>query len=59
MKFVKGANVGVFGRNLWLKTNYSGVDPETSLTGASDAQGIDYFNNPGTKTFGVNLRINF
>jgi len=59
MKFVKGANVGVFGRNLWLKTKYSGVDPETSLTGASDAQGIDYFNNPGTKTFGVNLRINF
>ncbi len=58
-KFVKGASVGVFGRNLWIKTKYNGVDPETSLTGATDAQGIDYFNNPGTKTFGINLRINF
>jgi TonB-linked SusC/RagA family outer membrane protein len=58
-KFIKGASVGLFGRNLYLNTKYSGVDPETSLTGASDAQGLDYFNNPSTRTFGFNLRINF
>ena len=34
-------------RNLWIDTNYSGVDPETSST--RNGQGFDYFNNPGTK----------
>ena len=58
-KYFKAITLGVFGRNLWLKTKYSGVDPETSLSGATDAQGMDYFNNPGTKTFGVNLKFNF
>jgi hypothetical protein len=58
-KYFKGITLGVFGRNLWLKTKYSGVDPETSLSGATDAQGMDYFNNPSTKTFGVNLKFNF
>jgi TonB-linked SusC/RagA family outer membrane protein len=45
------------GRNLWLSTPYTGIDPETSLYGAANAQGIDYFNMPGTKayTFGVKL----
>lgn len=46
------------GRNLWLSTNYNGVDPETSLTGAgSNVGGFDYFNMPGTKSylFGVSF----
>jgi hypothetical protein len=58
-KYFKGITASVFGRNLWLITKYTGVDPETSLSGATDAQGLDYFNNPGTKTFGVNLKFNF
>jgi len=55
-------NVGVFftGRNLWLKTDYKGVDPETSLTGAgSNAGGFDYFNMPGTRSYILGLRANF
>ncbi|HMN33575.1 MAG TPA: SusC/RagA family TonB-linked outer membrane protein [Chitinophagaceae bacterium] len=45
-------------RNLWLRTKYKGVDPETSLTGAgSNINGYDYFNNPGTKSFLLGLRI--
>jgi len=48
------------GRNLWLSTNYRGVDPETSLTGAgSNVGGFDYFNNPGTRSymFGVSFGL--
>lgn len=48
------------GNNLWLDTPYTGVDPETSLTGAgSNAQGVDYFNNPGTKSYGFGINLTF
>ncbi|OWY19375.1 SusC/RagA family TonB-linked outer membrane protein [Sphingobacteriales bacterium UPWRP_1] len=50
-------DVTLTGRNLWLTTPYTGVDPETSLTGATNAQGLDYFNMPNTKSIGVGLRI--
>jgi len=48
------------GNNLWFSTPYRGVDPETSLTGSgSNAQGVDYFNNPGTKSFGFGISLTF
>lgn len=58
-RFIKGASLGVFLRNVIIWTPYKGIDPETSLTGATSAQGIDYFNMPGTASFGVNLRVKF
>jgi hypothetical protein len=51
--------ISMYGRNLWLSTKYTGIDPETSLTGATNAQGIDYFNMPNTKSFGLGLRLSF
>ena len=57
-KYLNYIDLSFTGRNLFLDTNYKGVDPETSLTGAgSNLQGFDYFNNPGTKSyiFGVNI----
>ena len=56
--FIKGLNIGVYGRNLWLDTPYDGVDPETSLTGTGNSQGLDYFNMPGTKSYGFYLNAN-
>jgi TonB-linked SusC/RagA family outer membrane protein len=54
----KYAEIGFTGRNLFLHTKYTGVDPETSLTGASsNIGGFDYFNNPGTKSYIINLRF--
>lgn len=55
---VQYLNLTFTARNLWLSTNYNGVDPETSLTGAgSNINGFDYFNNPGSKSylFGVSF----
>jgi TonB-linked SusC/RagA family outer membrane protein len=46
-------------RNLWLSTDYKGVDPETSLTGATNAQGLDYFNFPNTKTYTLGIKVGF
>jgi TonB-linked SusC/RagA family outer membrane protein len=59
VKGIKGANIGFVGRNLWLKTPYTGIDPETNLTGNGNAQGIDYFNQPGTKSYAINLNLKF
>jgi TonB-linked SusC/RagA family outer membrane protein len=40
------------GRNLAVWTNYSGADPETNLGGAeTGARGIDFFNNPQSRSF--------
>jgi hypothetical protein len=47
------------GRNLFLSTPYKGVDPETNLYGASNAQGLDYFNMPGTKSYMVGVQVGF
>jgi TonB-linked SusC/RagA family outer membrane protein len=46
-------------RNLLLITGYNGIDPETNLTGASNGFGLDYFNNPNTKSYSVTLDLTF
>ena len=57
---INSAQISFTGRNLWLNTNYEGVDPETSLTGAgSRINGLDYFNNPGSKSFIMTLKVGF
>jgi TonB-linked SusC/RagA family outer membrane protein len=57
---VKYADFTLSGTNLWLSTDYPGVDPETSLTGAgSNIGGFDYFNNPGSKTFIFGIKLGF
>lgn len=53
---VKSVEIGAFGRNLFLHTRYHGIDPETSLQGAGNSQGLDYFQLPGTKTYGFSLK---
>ncbi|WP_433901666.1 SusC/RagA family TonB-linked outer membrane protein [Sphingobacterium puteale] len=62
-KYIRGASFTFTGNNLWLLTNYKGVDPETSAAGAgvtgSGSVGIDYAGVPSTAgfTFGVNLKF--
>ncbi|MBK9525324.1 MAG: SusC/RagA family TonB-linked outer membrane protein [Bacteroidetes bacterium] len=50
-------DISLIGRNLWLQTDYSGVDPETSLTGSGNSLGMDYFNMPNTRSYGVSVRV--
>ncbi len=58
--FINAANVFLSGQNLWLITNYSGVDPEVnaevSRTGIAPL-GIDYLGYPRARSvsFGVNV----
>ncbi len=57
--FIRSAEFSVSGRNLWISTDYTGVDPETNLTGTGSfrANGFEYFNMPGTKSYSFSLRV--
>jgi len=56
---IAGAQFSFTGRNLVLWTDFEGNDPDTNLTGVSVARGIDYFNNPSTKSFIFSLALTF
>jgi TonB-linked SusC/RagA family outer membrane protein len=52
-------DLSVTGRNLVLWTNYSGIDPETNLTGVSNGRGLDYFNNPSTRSIIFAIKLTY
>jgi len=54
---LKALSFTLFTNNPLLWTKYNGVDPETSLAGPANGQGLDYFNNPGTKSYGIRLNL--
>lgn len=67
-KWLRTASVTLAGRNLLTKTNYSGLDPESTNT--SDAQGnaapsigaingVDYFGVPNLKSYQFILSLGF
>jgi len=50
------------GRNLLIwgpDVRYIGTDPETNLTGSSNGRGLEYFNNPATRSYLFTIRINY
>lgn len=55
----QSVDISLSGRNLVLWTHYSGIDPETNLTGPSNGRGLDYFNNPSTRSYLMSVKINF
>ena len=52
-------DIRLSGRNLVTWTDYGGIDPETNISGNEDWRGIDYFNNPQTRSFVLTLRFNY
>jgi TonB-linked SusC/RagA family outer membrane protein len=51
--------ISVTGRDLILWTKLKGIDPETNNYGVSNASGMNYFNNPATRSVLFNLQVNF
>jgi Ca-activated chloride channel family protein len=50
-------SLSLFAKNVLLITKYSGIDPETNLTGNSNGRGLDYFNSPNIRSYGILLRL--
>lgn len=56
---LQSIDFSITGRNLGLWTKYTGIDPETNLTGPSNGRGLDYFNNPSTRSYLFTVRLNY
>ncbi|MBO5666914.1 MAG: hypothetical protein J6S45_05645, partial [Firmicutes bacterium] len=56
---VKNLIISVIGRNLFFLYKDAPVDPDVSVSTANGLGGIDMFNVPSTRSFGVNLKLNF
>ncbi len=54
---IKSFKFSLIGRNLFLVTPYSGVDPSGALFGYSTANGLDIFNAPATRSFNAQVTI--
>jgi TonB-linked SusC/RagA family outer membrane protein len=58
---MKAVDVTFAGRNVWLKTKYSGVDPEVSSAGSGPnaTTGIDIAGIPSTKSWDFGVKVKF
>lgn len=56
---LQSIDFSISGRNIVLWTKYKGIDPETNLEGPSNGRGIDYFNNPSTRSYLFSIKINY
>ena len=58
---VKGIELSVAGRNVWLHTKYHGIDPEVSGfgSGPNGVTGIDYNSVPATKSWDASIKVKF
>lgn len=57
---VRGARIGVSANNLWMiYSKMNGVDPESVYATGSNAVGLEAFAPPTTRSFYINLSINF
>lgn len=58
-KFLRGASIGVYGRNLWIiSKNLPYADPEDGLS-SGNVQGYQVGSYPSVKVVGVNLGLKF
>jgi hypothetical protein len=59
-KVVQGASFALYGRDLAMITNFPMFDPETAaLNGSVILPGIEMGQLPSTRTYGMNLTLNF
>jgi TonB-linked SusC/RagA family outer membrane protein len=60
LSFVRNAELSFSARNLFIITNYKGIDPENSFAGSSsNTIGFDYFNNPNTRSYFLTFKFGF
>ena len=52
-------HLSVTGRDLICWSNLTGIDPESNNYGVSNAQGMDYFSSPATRSVLFNIQITY
>lgn len=56
---IKSASISLIGRNLFFFYKKSPFDPEQSMSTNNSMQANDIFAVPGTRSYGLNLKLNF
>ncbi|MDE6490927.1 MAG: SusC/RagA family TonB-linked outer membrane protein, partial [Muribaculaceae bacterium] len=56
---IKGLTLSAVGRNLFFIYKKAPVDPDISLSTKNGMGGVEVFNLPSTRSFGVNLKVEF
>lgn len=56
---IESLELAISGRNLKIWSDIVGNDPDVSQFGVGQGQGIDYFSNPGNKSYTFSLRATF
>lgn len=60
VKFIQGASIAVFGRNLAMISDWPQFDPEiATLNGSQITTGFETAQFPMTRSYGVSLKLNF
>ena len=59
LKHKANLSIKFFAENLLVISDYPSIDPETNLTGNSGAIGLEYYNNPSTRRYGVTFQVSF
>jgi outer membrane receptor protein involved in Fe transport len=59
MPGTNGGTITFSGRNLWLKTDYSGLDPESADQSDNEFARREYYQLPQLRSFALSLRINW
>lgn len=57
LDFIRKLELGIFAHNLLVFSKYKGGNPENSLMGQPGGYGLDYFNTPSTKSYGLILKL--
>jgi len=56
---LQSIDFAITARNPFLWTKVVGVDPETNVSGVGNARGVDYFNNPSTRSLLFSIKFNY
>lgn len=56
---LKSIEFAATGRNLVIWTDVVGIDPDINQFGIGRGKGLDYFSNPGTANYALNIKLNF
>ena len=54
---IKSIKISLIGRNLFLITPYTGVDPSSNLFGYTTGNGLDLFNTPSVRSYSAQFTI--
>lgn len=56
---IRGIDVSLIGKNLFFFYNKAPYDPDSQMSVGNNLQGVDAFGMPSTRSFGVNVKVNF